>query len=91
MPLGRIFFGKLPALALLRDHLHNDRAFNPFDIFKDIEHLGKVMAVEGAEEFEAKFLEDGAALAVHDKLLEAGLGSPCRLARFAAHDRQFLN
>src|SRR5579885_1207059 len=25
VPLGRIFFGKLPALALLRDHLYNDR------------------------------------------------------------------
>src|SRR5690349_12346439 len=49
------------------------------------------MAVEGAKKFDAQFLEDSSAFAVHHKLLETGFSPSSRLARHVPHHRQTLD
>ena len=91
MPLGRILFRELVALALLRHYLHNHRPLNVLNILKHIYHQRNIVSIKSTKELEAQFLKDGPALAVHHKLLETRLGSSSSFTRLIAHYWQLFN
>src|SRR5712692_11520615 len=91
MPLGRIFLSISETLALLRQYLHHDRAFNLLDVLKHIKHQRHIMPIKRSKELKAQFFKYETSFAMHNEILEACLGTACGLTRFVADERQFFD